>query len=307
LQVKGADDPQDELRLLENLLTQPNLDIGKRRAIHTEIRTFKAGLKGEAEARYEIELYFGRSRNFMTIHDLRFEVDGYAAQIDHMILNRLGEVWLCESKHFAEGVSVNDHGEWSAYWNGKPKGIPSPIDQNRRHELLLNRVFDDGLVPLPKWGGVLPMKPDLRSLVVVSNGAQIGRPRRHVAGLDQVIKVEKLEPTVRGAIDAAAPQRLLRLMTRDALRTFAERLASIHKPAATDWIARFGLKPLGDAPGLRNEPTRARRRGSGHRCAACGDPVSFAVVKFCWNNPSRFAGSVYCMACQPNYPGPASS
>ena len=59
-------------------------------------------------------------------------------------------------------------------------------------------------------------------------------------------------------------------------------------------------------PAAGDEPASAPkgeqgRRGSGHVCAACAKPVSFAVVKFCWNNPKRFAGAVYCMDCQPQF------
>ena len=151
------------------------------------------GNRDERDAAYEIELWFGRSQNWATIHDLRIEVDGLAAQMDHLIINRLAEIWVCESKSFAEGVSVNEHGEWVRWWKGRGEGMPSPIEQNRRHVELLGRAFDDGLVKPPKRLGLLPRKPRIRSLVLVSNSARIGRPKRDVDGLDQVIKAEQLK------------------------------------------------------------------------------------------------------------------
>ena len=88
-------------------------------------RRIRAGQKVEQDAACEIELYFGRSPTWMTIHDLRIEVDGHVAQIDHLLINRLAEIWVCESKHFAEGVSVNEHGEWHRWWHGRARASPS--------------------------------------------------------------------------------------------------------------------------------------------------------------------------------------
>lgn len=237
----------------------------------------------------------------MTIHDLRFEVDGYAAQIDHLILDRLGVIWVCESKSFAEGVAVNNEGEWSRFWHGRRDGMPSPIDQNKRHIHLLGRVFDDGLVPLPKRLGLAPMRPDLRSLVLVSNDARIDRPRRRVDGLDQVIKVEKLESKVRCDLDQRPVAALARMMGSDGLEAFARNLAAIHKPRPVDWLARFGLEALSaGVPPIEALPAALElpRRRSGHRCVTCGEDVSWSVARFCFNNPSRFGGKVYCFRHQ---------
>ena len=59
----------------------------------------------------------------MVIHDLRLEVDGRVAQIDHLIIDRFLTVWVCESKHFAEGVGVDEHREWVALY-----GAPTARD-----------------------------------------------------------------------------------------------------------------------------------------------------------------------------------
>lgn len=302
MQIKAAVDPTRDIVALERLLARPDIRGAVRSEIEDELRKIRAGVTGERDAAREIELNFGRSRNFMTIHDLRFEVDGYPAQIDHLILNRLGEIWVCETKHFAEGVKVDEHSEWYRFWRRKPIGMASPIEQNRRHMLLLQRLFDDGRVERPRRLGIFPMKPDLRSLVLVSNQASIGRPRKPISGIEQVIKIERLEATVRGAIDTSTPQRLLRMMGKEGLEAFALRLAAVHQPIEFNWPARFGLPPIVDAapaaaPAESPTPSPARR-GSGHRCAECGSPVSFAVVKFCWNNAKRFDNKVYCMECQ---------
>jgi hypothetical protein len=182
MRIKAADDRSSDVLELQRLFHRPDLAPTSRKRIETEIRNIQAGERAERDAAYQIELYFGRSENWATIHDLRIEVDGLVAQIDHLVINRLAEIWVCESKSFAEGVSINEYGEWARWWHGRRDGMPSPIEQNRRHIHLLERVFDDGLAPLPRRLGLAPMRPRLRSLVLVSDNARITRPRRKVDG-----------------------------------------------------------------------------------------------------------------------------
>jgi hypothetical protein len=280
------------------MLGRADLTPGTRREIEQEIRSIRAGMKGEKDAAYQIELYFGRSQNWVTIHDLRFEVDGYAAQIDHLIINRLAQVWVCESKHFAEGVSVNEYGEWSRWWRGRQEGIASPIEQNRRHILLLVRAFDDGLVMAPKRLGLVRRKPEFKSLVLVSDNARIGRPRRKVEGLDDVIKAEQLQTRLYDGYDKAPERAMLGIVGKEGLVAFGRELAALHRPAPRDWPARFGLSTEPHTPATRSPAPALPRQRSGHACASCGEPVSFAVVKFCWNNKDRFDGAIYCIECQ---------
>jgi hypothetical protein len=219
VQIKAADDKQPDIDALERLLARVGLSGSTRRDIEYEIRSIRAGIKGERDAAYQIELYFGRSDNWMTIHDLRFEVDGLAAQIDHLIINRLAQLWICESKQFAEGVSVNECGEWTRWWRGRPEGIPSPTEHNRRHVLLLKRAFDDGLVKAPKRLGLVRWKPHFKSLVLVSDNARIGRPKRTLAGLEDVIKAEQLQTRLIAAFDKAPEYSMLGVLGKEGSRS----------------------------------------------------------------------------------------
>jgi Nuclease-related domain len=124
----------------------------------------------------------------MTIHDLRLEVDGRVAQIDHLIIDRLLTIWVCESKHFSEGVAVDDIGEWTGFYQRRAYGTGSPIEQNRKHIAVLNDVFAKHLVePVKRLG--FTINPELRNLILVSKDARITRPktkvgRARVEGLD---------------------------------------------------------------------------------------------------------------------------
>jgi hypothetical protein len=247
MQIKAADSRQPDILALERLLDRPDLPAATRKRVEAEIRQIVAGERAEQGAAYQIELYFGRSENWATLHDLRIVVDGLAAQIDHVLINRFAEIWVCESKSFAEGVSINEHGEWLRWWNGRSEGIPSPVEQNHRHIHLLQRAFDDGLAPRPRRFGLAPMKPRLKSLVLVSDGAKISRPKRRVKGLEEVIKAEQLKTRLFDAFDATPDWDMLRLIGKEGLEKFARGLGTLHRPAAYDWTARFGLA---DIPGV---------------------------------------------------------
>jgi hypothetical protein len=302
MQIKAADGRQQDVIELERLLDRPDVPQATRKRIESEIRNIQAGERAERDAAYQIELYFGTSQNWATIHDLRIEVGGLTAQIDHLLINRLAEVWVCESKSFAEGVSINEHGEWSRWWHGRPEGMASPIEQNRRHIHLLQRAFDEGLAPLPRRLGLMPMKPRLRSLVLVSNDARITRPRRKLDGIDEVIKAEQLKTRLFDEFDKGPPHDIARLIGKDGLEQFARGLATMHRPAQVDWAARFGLshEPPSAAPSSPAPvpATPARRQWLvkyAGPCSSCGRLLAKGMPAH-WDNAKR---KLFCLDCRP--------
>jgi hypothetical protein len=228
------------------------------------------------------------------------------AQIDHLLINRFLTIWVCESKHFAEGVGVTEDGEWLAYWHHVPRGMASPLEQLRKHRLVLEDVFRQGLAPIPRHLGI-PVKPEIRPLVLVSNRARISRPRLRnspaLDGLDAVIKAEQLKPTIDRHVDRMGLMRATGLQSSFRLKEFAERLAALHRPLQRDWRARFGV-PL-TPPAISPEPASAAATiapltavRSAAKCVACGTGVSDKVVAYCADNPRRFGDQVFCYRCQ---------
>lgn len=301
--IKPADDKQPDIEILSGLLARPGLDGATRGRIETELRRIRAGARGEREAAYEIEFYYGANPNRMTIRDLRLEVDGRVAQIDHLLIDRLLGVWVCESKHFSEGVGVDDFGEWVAFYNRRPIGIGSPIEQNRKHISVLNDVFAKRLVDLPRRLGI-PIKPELRSLVLVSKEARISRPktkagRARIDGLESVIKVDQLKTLLDRDLDSKGVATLRRLVSKGEIERFARQLVALHRPASADWLGKFGLAMVPPAPTKAPEQlsaaaaTRARAT-----CQGCGKRVSQAVIDFCTARAEVFGDRILCMDCQ---------
>lgn len=198
--IKTTDDKQPHIEALQNLLSHPNADTATRKRIEQEIRNIQAGIRGEEEAAYEMKVHYGESQNWTILHDLRIEHGDLACQIDHLIINRWLDMWVCESKHFSEGIAINEHSEFSAFFGNKPYGVASPIEQNNKHILILQRVLDSGAVKLPKRMG-FTIKPDLKSLVLVSKKARISRPQKRIEGLECIIKNDQIFNILKKSVD----------------------------------------------------------------------------------------------------------
>ncbi len=282
MQIKAADGREADVQAFTELIARPDVDASTRRRIETELRQVQAGARGEREAAYEIEFHLRENPNRMTIHDLRLEVDGRVAQIDHLILDRLLGIWVCESKHFSEGVAVNDFGEWTGFFRSRPYGIGSPIEQNRKHIAVVGDLFAKRLVELPKRLG-FTLKPDLRSLILVSKEARITRPktkaaRARIEGLDSVIKIDQLSQALKAEIEGRALRQGLKVVGAVTLERLARQLAALHKPATFDWPARFGLsaRPTPANPVPARAPLSAPSPAA--TCAGCGKHVSQEVM-----------------------------
>ena len=324
--IKHAEDKQGSLDALQSLLAHPGADAGTKKRIEREILNIKAGVRGEEEAAYEIKVHWGESKNWMIIHDLRIEHGGLVAQIDHLLINRFMEMWVCESKHFSEGIAINEHGEFSAFWGSKPYGVHSPIEQNNKHLLILKRFLDSGSIALPTRMG-FTIKPNLKSLILVSKRARISRPKAKIDGLETIIKNDQLFKTIDKAIDDNNnPLLIAKLIGQETLKDLGEKVAQCHRPIQFDWAAKFGLSsswqpaPAHRAPdrempcavkttkiepempppaeGKDDSPEVLQKPKQKLVCHSCGVSIMYNVAKFCWFNKKRFAGNIYCMECQ---------
>lgn len=244
--IKAAADRARDLKVLTELLDHPKASAETRARIDKEIRTIRAGAKGEAEAAYEIDFHFGASRNWAVIHDLRLQHQGMVAQIDHVLIGRAMDFWVCESKHFSEGVSINEEGEFTAFFGRRPYGVPSPIEQNRKHVAVLKQVLTSSIVNLPTRLGIA-LRPSVESVVLVSKGARISRPKVKIDGLDRVIKSDHLRSLIEREIDRESVASSLLSMTKvigsETLEELARQIAGLHRPIEFDWFGKFGLGP----------------------------------------------------------------
>lgn len=234
--LKEADTKDPQLAELERYLAAPGLPAATKQQIERELKFLRAGIKGERESAYDIDFYSGAHKNRIVIHDLRIEHNGRVAQIDHLILNRLLEVYVLETKHFSEGVSINEQGEFSIWFAGKPRGIPSPLEQNERHIAVLQDVFKT--LDMPTRLGIR-LQPSFESMVLVSKNARIGRPEKF--DTHRVVKSDLLERWINKNIDSVSPLLMAKLVGVDTLTAIARQLVALHRPLVPDYRARFGI------------------------------------------------------------------
>lgn len=312
--LKQTDDKSAQIKTLESLMAHPRLPAGKKPLVEKELTILRAGIKGEREAAYDIDFYSGGSRNRVVIHDLRLEHNGRVAQIDHLVINRMLETFIVETKHFAQGVSISESGEFTSWYGSKGQGIPSPLEQNKRHIEVLRDLFKQ--LDMPSRLG-FTLQPDFISIVLVSKNARITRPKKFDAS--NVIKSDQFESWIQKHIDGLSPLQLAKLVSEETLVDIGRQLVLRHKPLKPDYLSKFGIEartlvaptamptvvrepePEPFSSGLEgtagNSPESEEKK-SRLICVSCGAKVTYAVAKFCWNNKKRFDGEVFCMECQ---------
>jgi hypothetical protein len=312
--IKEADEKKSQIAILETLASRRDASADVRKRIEQEIRNIRAGIKGEEEAAYEINFHFGASKNYAVIHDLRIEVEGRVAQIDHLLIGRFLDIWVCETKNFCEGIAINEQGECSRFYNNKPSGIASPFEQNKKHIMVLDSLFKTGIVQLPKRLG-FSIKPNMTSVVMVSKNARISRPKTKIPGVESIIKSDQFSSLIERANDNYNnPLTVAKLIEADTLENFARAIAAQHKPIAFNWVAKFGFSenspvdepnsvtrfqatpPPLPTPTIASIGSERVRPVTGEIktqkkkliCARCSEPVEINVARFCWFNKARF-------------------
>lgn len=259
--IKHADSKDQQLELLESLKGSVPLDIKKR--IEQEVRILKAGIKGEKDSAYLIDFHFNETKNWTVIHDLRLEINGRVAQIDHCLINRMLQCYVLETKHFQSGIKITDEGEFLR-WNDFHKrfeGIPSPLAQNERHIAVLKDAFSQ--INMPKRMGI-SMKPSFHSLVLVAPTARIDRPNKF--DTSQVIKADVLydrlmkdDLGIAGSLGAVA-----KIVSQETILDIGQQLVALHTPLNPNWKAKFGLA---DSESVRE--AAAESTASQFQCRHC--------------------------------------
>lgn len=310
--LKSADDKENQITVLKNLLSHEKISPEKKQWIDKELRNLKTGIATEKQAAFELDFHFANSKRHIILHDLRLEIDGRVAQIDHLIMNRLFEVYVLETKTFSSGLTINSAGEFSTVYDGKPVGIPSPIEQNARHVAVLRDAFKS--IGLPTRLGI-PLMPSFVPVVLVSQKALITRPEAKNLDFTSVIKLDQFRSWYEKKLDAVGAKDFIDILKVSSLNTIkglAEKLVELHNPGRVDYIRKFDLaetllsktpvRPTATPLQQLSPENPAVSNDTGKRfCAGCNTVIHEVVAKFCLNNFSRFKGKTYCRPCQSKF------
>lgn len=246
---KDIDNKEPFLAVLEKMLALAGPD--KKAQIERALRIMRAGIKGERTSGQLIDAFLKDSTRTAVIHDLRLVADdGEVAQIDHLLVHRMGRFTVLNTRLFADGVRISERGEFLR-WNDTEntfEGMPSPLGQNERHA----RVLRQALETIGQGAAAI------ESLVLVAPDARVERPRRFDTSM--VMKpeqfMERLNRSLEGAPIVSALGGLLKSGTADSIGDIAKKLVQLHQPSAADFLARYGIRreaaqraaPAGGAP-----------------------------------------------------------
>ena len=111
--IKGRDNHDSEVQSLRSLL-DCQVTAKQRFLIEREMKCISSGARGEESSAYYIDFRYKDSPNWAVIHDLRLEYRGFVAQIDHLLINRLLDIYDLESKNFYYGIKITPEGEFVA-------------------------------------------------------------------------------------------------------------------------------------------------------------------------------------------------
>ncbi|RVU86579.1 NERD domain-containing protein [Leucothrix sargassi] len=296
---KAADCKQSSLDTLQELLERPDLTPKQKKAITHELFMMRAGIKGEKEAAYDLDFHFKDSKNYVVLHDLRLEVNGRVAQIDHLLLGRTLIAYVVETKHFNSGIKINEQGEFLR-WNNYQKnfeGMPSPLAQNERHKAVLNDFFKQN--EMPKRLG-MKMIPKAECYVLVSNNARIDRPQQF--DTSRVIKSDAFRETITSAMSSKNAKDTFievgRIVSSETLEKIGRLLKNAHKPITIDYLAKFGLSelPVEEVPQpveVKEEVASYQTEKQQHVCSKCNS-TDVSVLS------GRYGYYFKCASCKGN-------
>jgi hypothetical protein len=149
------------------------------------------------------------------------------------MINRMLDFYVLESKSYAYGLKITDRGEFQ-YGNGHHyTAMESPIEQNRRHVAVLEKLLKgEGLLP-KRLGMVLP--PTFRPYVLVSPRSTVERPSQKALDTTMVIKSDELFKQIEDNFDKASfasdVRAVAKMISSEAVIELGQELVKPHRPA----------------------------------------------------------------------------
>lgn len=230
---------EEDIQCLKNKLELSDNEKQKY-IIREELKKLESGLKGEKETAYFIDFNLKDSENYMVLHDLRFEIDGLTAQIDHLLINKAIGIILIETKNTQAEVNINDDGTMLySYANNKSYNLPNPLAQSHRHALVLGEI-------LKKYN----MEIDIMSYVVFLPNVKIKNkilPKKFCRAdtfTEYILNEFKRSPLK--ILATVAKMVTNKIPSTKNLENIGNILLSEHKPVLIDYDKKYSIKVVKD-------------------------------------------------------------
>jgi hypothetical protein len=259
--LKEADDRSGDIVHLKALLLEPNLSAFQKGGIKDELWKLEKGAWGEKDAAYFLDFHFKPYPNTVLLHDLRFELsNGKCAQIDHLIINRLLEIYVLETKNW-DRLTVDEFGDCTT-GGSKTTGTESPLEQCKRHVEVLKRVFEVD----PELKRLAP-RFEMRPRVLLAPKCHLKAPHHR----EWYFKADAFHAAWCKDVDDDTLNlknviAVTRFSKAETIIKIAERLIALDEKGPVDWRAKFGLpdhvtavsanKIVASIPGLADDVPR---------------------------------------------------
>ena len=183
-----------------------------------EARDWKqaAGDAAEKEMAFFLRRYFGDDPEVYVLNDVRLEMHGDAAQMDHVLIHPAG-LTIVESKSVSGKLQMKADGEWLRWYDNRSSGMVSPIIQAKMQAEFL-RKFLRSLAKQPQVIDAL----EIDIMIAISSKGQFIPPKGEVVA--EVCKAdlvgERIRKKLAGVAAFPAPHR----------KILGEYMAKMHKP-----------------------------------------------------------------------------
>lgn len=240
--IKNADSPDEHIQLLKQVAeVSKEKGLGKERKIYSDIKKIGMGAQAERNAAHMISHYVLslKKTKCVVINDLRLEIDGASAQIDHLLLTDKGTAILFETKSFSTGIKVDEDDRFHRWdeFRKRYEEIPSPVKQSERHLPVLLRALDEvGYKVIQSL-----------NIVLVDYKAKLIKPKQ---GYPHLCRPDGIAEAVEGTLQRTGLVQALgvvgkmlaqKRLSMDELIDKAEALCELHTPPEFDVWQHYGV------------------------------------------------------------------
>ena len=244
--IKDRDPAEKALEQLSELLSL-NISATKKFLIERELKRLNPQVNGSHSPSHFINFYCEECPDWAIIHDLKIESNGFAAYIDHLLINEFLDIHLFEFRNYNENIKITADGEFLVFDGQQYQSVNSPLEENQKRIQVLTDLLVENKI-LPKRMGI-SVKPKIFSYVLVSPGAQVIRPPDTVFDTSSVVSADYLTKTLLKQLKRLKKtfDRIKRLPTAfkaETLAKVAAKLAAMNKPQLIDYRRIFCLEDI---------------------------------------------------------------
>ncbi|MCM1104874.1 MAG: NERD domain-containing protein [Clostridium sp.] len=208
-------------------------DENLKQEIDKQIKYAQYGEAGEKNIAFELK---NSGMDMMILHDLYFESEDLAAQIDYIVITRK-VVFVIECKNLYGNIKIDNRGTFIRLSGGREeKGMYSPVTQNERHLQLIKKIRLDSLNMFQKKMFEKNFDSRYQSVIVLANPQTVLKDREAPKEVkEKVIRYDQLIGYIRKANEESSQSGL----SADEMKEMADFFMKSAMPSKSDYTKKF--------------------------------------------------------------------